>query len=315
MGRALLLAAAPFMALADEGGVSFWISGSYAGFAAVPEPPGWYLSSQTIYYSADASGHTTLQRGDTLNLGLGTEFGVAFFTPTWVPDTRVLGGQPSVSLGFGGGWNHTAADVAVATAGPVAVVRASDTVTGGLDLFPQAQLAWSHGHHNGMVYIMGDVPTGAYAGNRLSNLGIGHAALDGGGGYTYFDADAGHEASTVLGVTVNGVNGTTHYRNGVDAHLDAEASQFITERWQAGVVGYLYRQLSADSGRGDSVGPFESRAAAAGAELGYAFSAGGRTWYANVRGYWEFAARYRVAGHVVYATLDMPLTGRGSLPR
>jgi hypothetical protein len=36
-----------------------------------------------------------------------------------------------------------------------------------------------------MMYVTGDVPVGAYDSTRLSNLGIGHAAIDAGGGYTY----------------------------------------------------------------------------------------------------------------------------------
>ena len=36
---------------------------------------------------------------------------------------------------------------------------------------------------------------------RLSNIGIGHGAIDGGGGYTYFNPQTGHEFSAVLGFT------------------------------------------------------------------------------------------------------------------
>src|SRR5689334_19749630 len=35
-------------ALADEGGVSFWLPGQYSSFAAMPSNPG--LSYETIYY-------------------------------------------------------------------------------------------------------------------------------------------------------------------------------------------------------------------------------------------------------------------------
>jgi len=38
-----------------------------------------------------------------------------------------------------------------------------------------------------MTYITGDIPVGAYQSDRLSNVGIGHGAIDAGGGYTYFD--------------------------------------------------------------------------------------------------------------------------------
>jgi hypothetical protein len=38
-----------------------------------------------------------------------------------------------------------------------------------------------------MTYLTGDIPVGAYDAKRLANLGLGHGALDGGGGYTYLD--------------------------------------------------------------------------------------------------------------------------------
>jgi hypothetical protein len=37
-----------------------------------------------------------------------------------------------------------------------------------------------------MTYVFGDVPVGAYDSTRLANIGVGHGAIDAGGGYTYF---------------------------------------------------------------------------------------------------------------------------------
>jgi hypothetical protein len=50
----------------------------------------------------------------------------------------------------------------------------------------------------------------------LSNIGIGHGAVDGGVGYTYFDPKTGHEFSGVLGFTYNTINPDTQYQNGVE---------------------------------------------------------------------------------------------------
>src|SRR5207247_9017431 len=66
--------------------------------------------------------------------------------------------------------------------------RSSDLVG---DLYPQATLKWNAGVHNFMTYLTGDIPVGAYDPARLANLGIGHAAIDGGGGYTYFNPATG----------------------------------------------------------------------------------------------------------------------------
>src|SRR6476469_4946512 len=70
-----------------------------------------------------------------------------------------------------------------------------------------------------MVYTITGVPVGAYQLNRLSALGIGHWAVDGGVGYTYLNETAGIEGSVVLGLTYNFINPDTQYQNGTDDHL------------------------------------------------------------------------------------------------
>src|SRR5262245_28134137 len=104
-----------------------------------------------------------------------------------------------------------------------------------------------------------DIPAGAYDSARLSNLGIGHGAIDAGGGYTYFNPQTGHELSGVLGFTYNFENQSTQYQNGVDMHFDWAASQFLTKQFQIGAVGYVYRQIGCDSGSGNRVGTPGSR--------------------------------------------------------
>src|SRR5258706_13307231 len=59
------------------------------------------------------------------------------------------------------------------------------------DLIPTANLRWNQGVNNYMVYVTGDVPVGDYRPERLANLGIGHGAIDAGGGYTYFNPATG----------------------------------------------------------------------------------------------------------------------------
>ena len=82
-----------------------------------------------------------------------------------------------------------------------------------------------------MIYGMGDIPVGAYDANSLSNIGIGHGAIDGGAGYTYFNPAKGHEFSAVAGLTYNLTNTSANYQNGVDFHVDWGASQFLSNKF------------------------------------------------------------------------------------
>jgi hypothetical protein len=295
---------------ADEGGVPFWLSGSYSSFAAVPQQPGWYMPTELYYYNGSASDTKTFQRGDAVNGGLSSQAAIVFFIPTWVPNEKWFGGQPSFSLAFGGGWNSTSASLSASLVNlGTKTFNRSDTDSGGTDLYPQAQIAWTSGNNNWMTYVTGDMPVGSYSSTRLSNIGLGHTAIDVGGAYTYLNSTSGFETSATLGFTYNGMNTRTNYQSGVDSHLDWDVSQFLSDNWQVGIVGYVYYQLTADSGSGDIVGSFKSRIASVGPEVGYAFTAGGQQWYANVRAYWEFWEQNRIGGYAVFATLSIPLGG------
>ena len=75
----------------------------------------------------------------------------------------------------------------------------------------------------------------------------------------------------MVGFTYNFENPHTKYQNGVDAHLDWGASYFLTKQFHFGAVGYYYQQLTGDSGTGAKLGPFKSRVAGIGPQLGYIF--------------------------------------------
>jgi len=301
---------------ADEGGVPFWFSGQYASLAAVPATPGWSLVLLPYYYNGSADSSKSFPRGGAVVSGLQSQLPLLLAQPGYASETKILGGQPYVGLGWGVGRSSTQADISVSIADITTTRNRSDSIVGGTDLYPIGSLAWSKGNDNWMTYVTGDIPVGAYNSQRLSNIGIGHGAIDAGGGYTYLDNDNGRELSAVAGVTYNWRNSSTDYKNGVDSHLDWAASQFLSENWEIGVAGYLYYQLSADSYptsgvagelRAQALGSFKSRVAAAGPEVGYVFKVGGQPAYLNLRGYWEFWAQNRLEGYALFATISIPL--------
>lgn len=292
-------------ALADQGGIPFWFSGQYASFAAVPEAPGLYLPTMFYYFQGSADISRTLQRGALIAAGLDSRAPLIFISPTYVPPLTVLGGHPAFSMGFGGGYNWASAEIT----GPMGnQISHSDSVWGITDLYPTIAVAWGGNLNNGMGYVTGDIPVGTYSSTRLANIGIGHGAFDFGGGYTFLSKKVGTEVSAVAGFTFNFTNPDTNYQNGVDFHLDWAVSQFLNKSFHIGVVGYVYDQISGDSGSGDRLGAFESRAAALGGEVGYFFSLAGHQWYANVRGYSDFWSVNRVPGFSIFAVVNIPIT-------
>jgi hypothetical protein len=306
-------------AQADEGGVSFWLPGTYGSLAAVPQTPGWTLGSFYYHTSVSAGGNVSRAReidigrfSTTLNANLAAKLradvDLVWLNPAYVFATPILGGQ--FSLGMGGFVGRSPASVSgtlTASVPPFSFIRSEsvrDSVNGVGDLYPQATLKWNQGVNNFMVYATGDIPVGTYSSTSLANLGIGHGAVDGGAGYTYLNTTTGLEFTGVAGLTYNLTNTSTHYKNGLDFHLDWGASQFLNEHFFVGAVGYLYDQVTGDSGRGDHVGAFKSRVASLGPQVGYIFPAGDWQGFVGLKGYGEFAAKNRPAGWNVWLTVS-----------
>ena len=177
-----------------------------------------------------------------------------------------------------------------ATSGPLSLTKSialqQDTMGFG-DLYPMFAERWNAGVNNYMAYLTGDIPVGRYSSTNLANIGIGHGALDGGLGYTYFDPKAGHEFSAVAGLTGNFENTSTDYTNGIDFHLDWAASQFLTKQFLIGAVGYFYRGIGCDTGSGDQVGCFHSQVVGVGPQLGFIIPLSTTTQgYLNFKSYW-----------------------------
>jgi hypothetical protein len=292
-------------ALADEDGVSFWIPGFFGSLAAAPQQPGWALTSILYNTNVSASGNAAVAREITIgkfnptinisvNANVHANFTVGFVAPSYTFATPFLGGQATAILLFGYGNNDTSLN-ASATAStdrlPFSITRSvalSQDTAGFTDLIPMFTDRWNAGVNNYMVYITGDIPVGLYSTSNLANIGLGHGAIDGGVGYTYFNEKAGHEFSAVLGFTGNFENFATKYTSGIDSHLDWAAAQFLSKQVFVGPVGYFYEQLSPDHGCAPVLCPFESRVIGLGAQIGYIFPVAGMQGYLNLKAYGEF---------------------------
>jgi hypothetical protein len=321
-----LLVTSASVALADESGTSFWLPGTYGSLAAVPGTPGWAVAS--VYYhtsvsaGADVAAAREVQIGRfnpsataNLNASLHATADLAIIVPSYTFATPVLGGQLAVQMGTITG--TTSANIngtLSASLPPFSLLRTdsiSDTTVGFGDLYPLASLKWNMGVNNFMTYITGDIPIGNYSSTSISNLGLGHGAIDAGGGYTYFNPATGHEFSAVAGFTYNFLNPTTNVQSGVDFHLDWGASQFLSKQFFVGLVGYAYDQVSADSGSGNKVGAFESRVFSVGPQLGYIFPIAGKQGFLGLKSYFEFDAKNRPEGWntwLTFAISDAPPT-------
>jgi hypothetical protein len=291
---------------ADQGGVPFWLSGQYASQAATPQSPGWSLDNSFNYDSGSASASKSFSIGNAFVAGLKSQSSVVSIQPTYTPAAPILGASLSLGLAFGGGYNTVTVDASSSRRGRT--VRQSDAVWGFSDLAPLVTLTWTKGNNNWMTYLTGNIPVGTYSASKLAAIGIGHGAIDAGAGYTYLNSKSGWEFSIVGGFTGNFENQSTQYKNGIDSHLDFASSYAVSPNVQVGVAGYVYYQLTGDTGSGAKLGPFLSKVGGIGPEIGWTFNVGRQPWSANLRGYYEYWSERRPRGATGFFTLSVPLS-------
>jgi hypothetical protein len=313
------LIASSNMSRADENGVSFWIPGFFGSLAAAPQQPGWSATAINYYTNVRGGASEALSREITIrqfnpalnvnvNANVHAKADLQLFAPSYVFATPFFGGQASATLLGAYGRNDTSLNATIGGtfAGfplPTRTIALQQTTWGFADLLPMFAVRWNAGVNNFMTYITGDIPVGLYHSQNLANIGLGHGAIDGGAGYTYFDPKTGHEFSAVLGFTGNFENTSTNYTSGIDMHLDWGASQFLTKQVQVGLVGYVYDQLTADRGCAPIVCPFESRVMGVGPQFGYIFPIN-KDWqgYLNLKAYGEFDHANRPDGWNAWLT-------------
>jgi hypothetical protein len=196
IGRVLT---APTGALADEGGVSFWMPGFFGSLAAAPLQPGMSITAIDYYDSVRAGGDVALARDITIR-GLNTNFNLSInanlnsridlgmLIPSYTFEQRFLGAQATVAmLTIVGNVDTTLQGTIAGTLGPFGFSRfgsITDETAAAGDLAPMFNLRWNEGVNNFMTYVTADLPVGQYDRTSLSNTGIGHYALDAGVGYT-----------------------------------------------------------------------------------------------------------------------------------
>ena len=306
----LLAALLPFAlsdrASADESGVSFWLQGQFGSFAAAPSNPGWSFESTYYRATAEASPSVSFARGGGIQTGVKSPTDFAMLTPTYVFATPVLGGQASIGMSALYGRNTTSVSATLTGPGGASLSgSSSDYVLGFGDLYPAASLKWNRDVHNFMVYATTGIPVGVYDPTRLASMGLGHWAADAGAGYTYLNEQIGFEWSAVAGLTYNFINPYTQYQSGIDAHLDWASSPYLSDKFHLGAVGYVYNQVTGDSGASPVLGGFRSRVAGIGPQIGFFFPIGEREGYLNLRGYSEFDAKNRLEGWTAYVTFSV----------
>ena len=304
LGTLVALALGYHVALADEAGVSIWLPGTFGSLAAVPVQPGFQWSTTYYHASATSQSRTEFEEGGRIVRGLSPKPNLIQLSPSYAFETPVLGAQLGLALTIVPAFvSNSITSTLTGPRGRTLSGSDSQSVQGFGDLYPRASLKWNEDVNDFMAYGTGDIPVGLYSKDNIANIGTGHGAIDFGSGYTYLDRLIGNEASAVAGLTYNFTNPATHYRSGVDFHLDLAMSHQLSEQVSAGIVGYVYQQIGCDSGSGNTVGCFRTRIFGMGPQLGVRFPIGEMQASVGFKAFGEFGAKNTPQGWNTFLTL------------
>jgi hypothetical protein len=318
------LVAVPGAALADEGGTSYWVPGSFGSMAAVPTASGWSVTGWLYYANTQQKASGIFVRDPVLGAPPANVAAIPsakqynstyqdYIVPTYTFKDPVLGGQLAlgVTAQVGPAFTTVSGVWSGNSSTPSGAQRyteyrsAGDSIAGLGDLAPQASLKWAFGVHNFLAYAGFNIPIGQFSASRYANIGIGHWAIDAGGGYTYFNQKSGWEFSGVLGFTYSFINPSTQYQDGVDMHFDWAASYTFNDKISVGLVGYAFKQLTCDGGSGDFDACDISQVVGVGPQLTYNFPVNDWQGSLNFKVYKEFFAQSRPAGWNGWITLSI----------
>jgi hypothetical protein len=248
-------------ALATENGNSSYLPGSSQFYgAAIPPFPGLYFLSQSDYYTAnrlnDGHGNKNGTQADISSLSETMRF-------LYVSDLHVLGadvwGQFVLPM------VHVSSKV---SSHGFSVLDSSANALA--DITFTTALAWHEGPHTFIVGLDVAAPTGSYDSTRSLNVGLNHWAIMPTLGYKYFNPE-GLELSLVPRFIFNTENSATDYTSGKELEMDYAIGQHFGPV-RLGAVGYLYQQITKDSGPSVAADGNKAAGFAMGPSIGYEFS-------------------------------------------
>lgn len=287
---------------AAEGGSGVYLLGLRSSGAGITPPPGVFFSNQTYHYSGALSGNVELS-GGVLAAGVDTDVIVNIPTIAWITGTEIMGGR----LGFSATtpFGHIAVDGFVNP-----FVASSGSVTTFGDPAVAGFLGWSSGNFHIQSGITGYFPIGDYRQGKLANLARHRLASDIYAAVTWLSPKWGLDISNTIGITLNAKNRATEYKTGTEFHWEGAITHQLTNRFSAGLVGYYYKQLTADkppAAIAPLLGDYKGEIAGIGAQIGYNFNVGAVPVSSRLRYYHQFNATNHLRGDSIFFSLAMPL--------
>lgn len=303
-------------AQAAESAVGVYLLGARGPMAGFTPPPGVYFQDDTYFYDGKISGGRTLPFGGLLVANVSATTWMNLPTTIWVTPAKVFGGDLAFSATiptFGEPRVNAGLLVNSPRLGPIGA-NVTDAQVNLSDFLVSSFVGWHSGNFHWQLGLSGVIPSGSYVAGQLSNASLNRRALDVFGALTWLDPAIGVDLSMAMGITFNQANPATDYKTGNEFHLEWAATKYLTKEFTIGLVGYYYQQLTADSGSGARLGPFEGQVVALGGSIGYTFEIGKIPLSTRIKVYREFSAVNRMEGTAGFFTVSLPLSAATAQP-
>ncbi|HKI69439.1 MAG TPA: transporter, partial [Verrucomicrobiae bacterium] len=151
-------------------------------------------------------------------------------------------------------------------------------------------------------------PTGNYDKGRLANPGRNYWTFEPAISYSWLSSKIGTEVTVFSGFDINTENEDTHYQSGTSWHLDGTVAQHLPLFGGfvgVGAEGFVYEQITGDSGSGATLGSFEGHVYGVGPVVSYIHKIGKVDFAGEVKWLPEVDAEKRLKGNFVWVKLGV----------
>lgn len=283
---------------AEEGGAGHYVPGAFATLIDVPPTdPGLLLQALYLGFTGSVNAGAELPVAGRITAGLDATVNAVTVGAIYTLEQKILGAYYTFGAYIPIIDEHVTATV-IGPRGRATSLSDSATGIGDITLIP-AMLAWKHGDVQVSVAAPVFAPTGTFDVGRLANPGLNYWTVDPTLALSYSGATNGFNASLFAGMTVNSENPATDYRSGSAIHLEASLQQLLPAGpgfMGLGVNGFMYEQVTDDSGPGARLGALRGRSVGVGPVIDYVLPVKGST--ALIEGRWlhELDTRNRLEG-------------------
>ncbi len=293
---------------AEEGGSGHYLPGAMASFIdGVPPKETFLTRINVVNYEGSVGGNVRVPIGGLTTLGADAKSWGYGLTFVWRPPFE-LGDKwsyamsttlPVVTM------DVSANVLTTAPGGGQVTVKRSDSQSGlgDLVLIPVMLNYNVDPDFNVSFRVTAYAPTGDYEVGRLANTGKNFWTVEPTLALMYLGQQNGREASLFIGADFNEENSDTNYKSGTQFHLDGTLAQHFPAFGglaSVGVSAFYYKQLTADSGDGATLGDFEGKTVGIGPVVSYASKIATHDIVAELKWLHETDTEKRLEGDIVW---------------